>query len=83
MILRQPTPRNRVEEMSAFVKKYPAISLLVPAMIFGFIPSIVVVAGVLPPSASQLAALSSILPAEKLSPSEAATRNRAVLRKCV
>ena len=49
--------------MSAFVKKYPAISLLVLAMIFGTVPSLAVATGLLPPAASQLGALSSSLAA--------------------
>ena len=49
--------------MSAFVKKYPAISLLVLAMILGFAPSLAVAAGKLPPEASQLGALSASLAA--------------------
>ncbi len=69
--------------MSAFVKKYPATSLLVLVMIFGFIPSIAVVAGVLLPAASPLGALSSSLAAEELSPSLVHTTNRVVLRQCV
>jgi membrane protease YdiL (CAAX protease family) len=51
------------KKMSTFVKKYPAISLLVLAMIFGTIPSLAVAAGRLPPAASQLGALSSSLAA--------------------
>src|SRR5262245_53655586 len=49
--------------MSAFVKKRPAIALLVLAMIFGTAPVLAVAAGLLPPAASQLAALSSSLAA--------------------
>jgi membrane protease YdiL (CAAX protease family) len=49
--------------MSTFVKKHPAISLLVLAMIFGAVPSLAVAAGWLPPAASQLGALSSSLAA--------------------
>lgn len=49
--------------MSTFVKKYPAISLLVLAMIFGIVPVLAVAAGLLPPAASQLGALSSSLAA--------------------
>jgi membrane protease YdiL (CAAX protease family) len=49
--------------MSAFVKNYPAISLLVLAMIFGILPLLVVAAGLLPPAAAQLGALSSSLAA--------------------
>ncbi len=49
--------------MSSFVKKYPAISLLVLAMIFGTAPSLAVAIGLLPPGAIQLGALSSSLAA--------------------
>ena len=49
--------------MSTFVKKYPAISLLVLAMIFGFAPALIVATGLLPPAAIQLGALSSSLAA--------------------
>jgi len=49
--------------MSAFVKKYPAISLLILATIFGSAPVLAVAAGLLPPAASQLGALSSSLAA--------------------
>lgn len=49
--------------MSAFVKKHPAISLLVLALIFGTVPSLAVAVGLLPPAASQLGALSSSLAA--------------------
>ena len=49
--------------MSTFVKKYPAISLLVLAMIFGTAPIFAVATGLLPPAASQLGALSSSLAA--------------------
>ena len=49
--------------MSAFVKKYPAISLLVLAMILGFAPSLGVATGLLPLEAAQLGALSSSLAA--------------------
>jgi len=49
--------------MSAFVKKYPAISLLVLAMIFGFAPALIVSAGLLSPAWMQLGALSSSLAA--------------------
>ena len=45
--------------MSTFVKKYPAISLLVLAMIFGVAPLVAVNAGLLPAGASQLGALSA------------------------
>lgn len=49
--------------MSTFVKKYPAISLLVLAMIFGTAPALIVATGLLPPAAIQLGALSSSLAA--------------------
>jgi len=49
--------------MSTFVKKYPAISLLILATIFGLAPVLAVAAGLLPPAASQLGALSSSLAA--------------------
>ena len=49
--------------MSAFVKKYPAISLLVLAMIFGFAPALIVAKGLLSPNWIQLGALSSSLAA--------------------
>lgn len=49
--------------MSTFVKKYPAISLLVLAMIFGTAPALVVGTGLLPPAVAQLGALSASLAA--------------------
>lgn len=49
--------------MSAFVKKYPTISLLVLAMTFGFAPALAVSAGLLSPGWIQLGALSSSLAA--------------------
>ncbi len=49
--------------MSAFVKKYPAISLLILAMIFGTAPLLGVTYGLLPPAAAQLGALSPSLAA--------------------
>jgi membrane protease YdiL (CAAX protease family) len=49
--------------MSAIVKKYPALSLLVLAMIFGSAPALAVAVGWLPPAAIQLGALSSSLAA--------------------
>jgi len=49
--------------MSTFIKKYPAISLLVLAMIFGFAPALIVAAGLLSPNWMQLGALSSSLAA--------------------
>ena len=49
--------------MSAFVKKHPAISLLVLAMIFGFAPALLVASGLLSQGWTQLGALSSSLAA--------------------
>ena len=49
--------------MSTFVKKNPAISLLLLAMLFATAPTLAVATGLLPPAASQLAALSSSLAA--------------------
>ena len=49
--------------MSAFVKKYPAISLLILAMIFGTAPALLVATGLLSPAWAQLGALSSSLAA--------------------
>src|SRR5512143_2358008 len=49
--------------MSAFVKKYPAISLLILALIFGSAPVLAIATDLLPPGASQLGALSSSLAA--------------------
>lgn len=49
--------------MSAFVKNYPAISLLVLAMIFGTAPALIVGTGLLSPAWAQLGALSSSLAA--------------------
>jgi len=49
--------------MSAVVKKYPALSLLVLAMIFGAVPLFSIATGLLPPAAAQLGALSSSLAA--------------------
>ncbi len=49
--------------MSTFVKKYPAISLLILASIFGVAPLLAVAGGLLPPAAAQLGALSSSLAA--------------------
>ncbi|HEY6071926.1 MAG TPA: hypothetical protein VIV15_00685, partial [Anaerolineales bacterium] len=45
--------------MSAIVKKYPAVSLLALAMIFGTAPALIVSMGLLPPAWAQLGALSS------------------------
>ena len=47
--------------MSTFVRKYPAISLLLLAMIFGFTPALIVAKGLLSPAWAQLGALSSSL----------------------
>ena len=49
--------------MSAFVKKYPAMSLFVLAMIFGAAISLAIATDLLPPEAAQLGALSSSLAA--------------------
>jgi len=49
--------------MSTFVKKYPAISMFILAMIFGSVVSLAIATGLLPPEASQLGALSSSLAA--------------------
>lgn len=49
--------------MSAFIKKHPAISLFVLAMIFGTAPILAVAVGWLPSAATQLGALSSSLAA--------------------
>lgn len=49
--------------MSTFVKKHPAISLLILAMIFGTAPALIVATGLLSPAWSQLGALSSSLAA--------------------
>jgi membrane protease YdiL (CAAX protease family) len=49
--------------MSAFVKKYPAMSFLLLAMIFGFAPALMVASGLLSPAWTQLGALSSSLAA--------------------
>lgn len=49
--------------MSTIVKKYPAISLLLLAMVFGFAPALAVSAGLLPSAWIQLGALSSSLAA--------------------
>jgi hypothetical protein len=50
-------------KMSAFVKKYPAISMFILAMIFGSVVSLAIATDLLPPEASQLGALSSSLAA--------------------
>jgi len=49
--------------MSTFVKKYPALSMFVLAMIFGAVVSLAIATDLLPPEASQLGALSSSLAA--------------------
>lgn len=49
--------------MSAIVKKYPAISMLVLAMFFGTAPALAVATGLLSPAWSQLGALSASLAA--------------------
>jgi len=49
--------------MSTSIKKYPVVSLLVLAMIFGFAPALAVAVGWLPPAWMQLGALSSSLAA--------------------
>ena len=49
--------------MSAFVKKYPALSMFVLAMIFGLVVSLAIATDLLPAEASQLGALSSSLAA--------------------
>ena len=49
--------------MSAFVKKYPALSMFILAMIFGSVVSLAIATDLLPPEASQLGALSSSLAA--------------------
>lgn len=46
-------------KLSTLVRKYPALCLLVLAMILGTVPTILVAAGVLPAGASQLGALSA------------------------
>lgn len=45
--------------MSTFVKKHPALSLFVLALILGTAPSLIVAAGLLPTGATQLSALSA------------------------
>ena len=49
--------------MSTFVKKYPAVSMFILAMIFGSVVSLAIATDLLPPAASQLGALSSSLAA--------------------
>ena len=49
--------------MSTVVRKYPALSLLVLAMIFGTAPALIVATGLLSPAWTQLGALSSSLAA--------------------
>jgi hypothetical protein len=57
------TQEMEKNKMSTIVKKYPAISLLVLAMIFGFAPALAVAAGLLSPAWIQLGALSASLAA--------------------
>ncbi len=45
--------------MTNFVKKYPAVSLFILALIFGLAPTLPAVAGLIPPAYMQLAALSA------------------------
>ena len=47
--------------MSTFVKKYPALSMLILAMIFAFTPALLVATGLLSPGWSQLTAISASL----------------------
>ncbi|HNS01262.1 MAG TPA: hypothetical protein PKM78_02640, partial [Anaerolineae bacterium] len=49
--------------MSTVVRKYPAVSLLILAMIFGFAPALLVSTGLLSPAWIQLGALSASLAA--------------------
>jgi hypothetical protein len=58
-----PIIRKGEKKMSAIVKKYPVLSMLLLAMIIGFVPALAVAAGLLPPSWIQLGALSSSLAA--------------------
>jgi membrane protease YdiL (CAAX protease family) len=53
--------KQKEKNMSTFVQKYPAISMLVLAMIFGTAPALVVGTGLLSPAWAQLGALSSSL----------------------
>jgi membrane protease YdiL (CAAX protease family) len=56
------TPITQKErKMSAIVRKYPAVSLVVLAMIFGVAPLVAVNAGLLPEGADQISALSASL----------------------
>jgi membrane protease YdiL (CAAX protease family) len=55
--------KKEKNKMSTFVKKYPVISLLLLAMIFGFAPVLIVSAGWLSPAWMQLGALSASLAA--------------------
>jgi uncharacterized protein len=50
-----------VGERQTFVRRYPALSLLVLALIFGVAPLVAVAAGLLPQGATQLAAFSASL----------------------
>lgn len=56
--------------MSAFVRKYPALSLLLLAMLFGIAPLAAVALGLLPPGASELGAISASLAGIVLAASE-------------
>src|SRR5215204_4813309 len=47
--------------MSTFVKKHPALSLLVLTMIFGGVPALAVAPGLLPPAVLKLGVLSTSL----------------------
>ena len=47
--------------MSTIIRRYPALSLLILAMVFGVAPVAAVNAGLLPQGASQLGALSASL----------------------
>jgi membrane protease YdiL (CAAX protease family) len=60
-ILASQYQEKEKKKMSAIVKKYPALCMLVLAMIFGFAPALAVAAGLLPPVWIQLGALSSSL----------------------
>ncbi len=50
-------------ELVAFVRKHPAVSLFVLAMLFGAVVSLAIATGLLPPEAAQLGALSASLAA--------------------
>jgi uncharacterized protein len=51
--------RSSGGKLSTFVRKYPALCLVVLAMILGTVPIVLVAAGLLPTGASQLGALSA------------------------